>query len=82
PYVGRLCPGLNIAAGHEGEGITYAPVTGAVMADLLLDGLPAPAAWNPHRTVRQHRGADGSGEASLKVITAERPVGSIGADSS
>jgi glycine/D-amino acid oxidase-like deaminating enzyme len=49
PYVGRLCPGLSVAAGHEGEGITYAPLTGTVIAELLLDAIPVPEAWDPAR---------------------------------
>lgn len=49
PYVGRLCPGLSVAAGHEGEGITYAPMTGTAIAELLLDAIPVPEAWAPDR---------------------------------
>jgi sarcosine oxidase subunit beta len=30
--------GLYVAAGHEGDGIAYAPITGRVMSDLLIEG--------------------------------------------
>lgn len=30
--------GLYIAAGHEGDGISYAPITGKSMAELIIDG--------------------------------------------
>lgn len=46
PYVGRLAPGLSVAAGHEGEGITYGPYTGEVLAAHLLAGESVPAAWD------------------------------------
>lgn len=62
PYVGRLCPGLNVAAGHEGEGITYAPLTGAVIADLLVAAVPVPAEWSPDRF---RHGAGGAVTASV-----------------
>lgn len=59
PYVGRLAPGLNVAAGHEGEGITYGPLTGQLVARALLDGVPVPVAWDAGRlmTERQRDGA-------------------------
>jgi len=38
PHVGRLEPGLFVASGHYRSGISMAPRTGAVIAD-LLDGL-------------------------------------------
>jgi glycine oxidase len=37
PHVGRLEPGLHVASGHYRSGISMAPRTGAVIAD-LLDG--------------------------------------------
>lgn len=49
PYVGRLAPGLAVAAGHEGEGITYGPYTGEVVARALLDDAAVPDAWEPRR---------------------------------
>lgn len=49
PMVGRLAPGLSIAAGHEGEGIVYAPFTGECVADVLVDDRPGPAEWDPSR---------------------------------
>ncbi|MDR1944368.1 MAG: FAD-binding oxidoreductase [Synergistaceae bacterium] len=30
--------GLYVAAGHEGDGIAYAPITGRVMSELVIDG--------------------------------------------
>ena len=30
--------GLFLAAGHEGDGIAYAPITGKSMAELIIDG--------------------------------------------
>ncbi len=30
--------GLYVAAGHEGDGIAYSPITGKIMADLVLTG--------------------------------------------
>jgi len=30
--------GLYVAAGHEGDGIAYAPITGKSMAELIIDG--------------------------------------------
>lgn len=59
PYVGRLQPGLCVAAGHEGEGITYAPLTGMVIADLLCGGVPVPPQWDP---ARLHDPAPATGE--------------------
>ncbi|MQA06622.1 MAG: FAD-dependent oxidoreductase [Streptosporangiales bacterium] len=50
PYVGRLAPGLSVAAGHEGEGITYGPYTGEVLASHLLAGADVPAVWQLPQT--------------------------------
>ena len=30
--------GLYIAAGHEGDGIAYTPITGKTIAELVIDG--------------------------------------------
>ena len=30
--------GLFVAAGHEGDGIAYAPITGKTIAELVVDG--------------------------------------------
>ena len=30
--------GLYLAAGHEGDGIAYSPITGKSMAELIIDG--------------------------------------------
>lgn len=49
PFVGRLGDGLCVATGHEGEGITYGPWTGEVVASLLLDGVAVPPVWDPAR---------------------------------
>lgn len=49
PYVGRLTEGLSVACGHEGEGITYAPLTGTTIAELLVNAQPVPSRWDPGR---------------------------------
>jgi len=41
PLIGRHSSGVFVAAGHEGLGITTAPATGALLADLLLGRPPA-----------------------------------------
>jgi glycine/D-amino acid oxidase-like deaminating enzyme len=52
PIVSRVeeHPGLLVAAGHEGDGIGLAAVTGALIRDLVLDRPPivdpAPLRWN------------------------------------
>jgi glycine/D-amino acid oxidase-like deaminating enzyme len=55
PYVGRWAevPGLWIAAGHEGLGITSALGTGALLADLVAGREPAidPAPFDPGRVL-------------------------------
>lgn len=40
PIIGESgkVPGYFVAAGHEGEGLGLAPVTGRIIADLILDG--------------------------------------------
>ena len=53
PMVGRLEPGLAIAAGHEGEGIAYAPFTGERVAEALVEGREAPPEWDPQRFASQ-----------------------------
>lgn len=40
PFIGRHASGAWIAAGHEGLGITLAPVTGHLIADLVLGREP------------------------------------------
>jgi sarcosine oxidase subunit beta len=30
--------GLYVAAGHEGDGIAYSPITGKIMAELIMTG--------------------------------------------
>ncbi len=55
PYIGRWgSDGPWLAAGHEGLGITTAPATGRLLADLVLGRRPAidPAPFDPNR-VRQ-----------------------------
>ncbi len=54
PLIGfvRDAPGLFLAAGHEGDGVSLAPATGKMAADLILDGrtdVPAAASFNPDR---------------------------------
>jgi glycine/D-amino acid oxidase-like deaminating enzyme len=52
PLIGQLSgDGVWIAAGHEGLGITTAPATGRIIADLILEKKPEidPAPFNPQR---------------------------------
>jgi D-hydroxyproline dehydrogenase subunit beta len=57
PLIGRWdsVPGLFIAAGHEGLGITTATATGEIIAALASGRAPAidAAAYSPTRTLRQ-----------------------------
>lgn len=51
PLLGRI-PGFDnayLAGGHGRNGILLAPVTGSLMADLILDGAAPPAAFDPAR---------------------------------
>lgn len=43
PLLGEVnaLKGLYIAAGHEGDGIALSPITGFLMAELLVDGQPS-----------------------------------------
>lgn len=49
-------PGIWIAAGHEGLGITTSPATGKILADLALGRTPAidPAPYDPNRRINAH----------------------------
>lgn len=53
PYIGRVPgrPGVWVAAGHEGLGVTTAPGTARLLLDLLLGQPPAidPAPYDPAR---------------------------------
>ena len=60
PLVGRLCAGLGIAAGHEGEGITYAPLTGSLIANALLDDDVVTGGWDPLRFTRAAQAVGGA----------------------
>jgi glycine/D-amino acid oxidase-like deaminating enzyme len=53
PLVGRWEPGLWIAAGHEGLGVTTAPGTARLLADLLVGRTPPidPAPFDPRRAM-------------------------------
>jgi glycine/D-amino acid oxidase-like deaminating enzyme len=53
PLVGRWEPGLWVAAGHEGLGITTAPGTARLLADLVLGRVPAvdPLPFDPRRAM-------------------------------
>jgi sarcosine oxidase subunit beta len=44
PFVGPMpeCDGAYIAAGHCGDGICLAPVTGQIVAEMIVSGRPAP----------------------------------------
>ncbi len=50
--------GVYVAAGHEGLGITTAPATGALIADLILGRTPPidPAPYRPNRDFEVHHG--------------------------
>jgi len=56
PLVGMWEPGLWIAAGHEGLGITTAPGTARLLADLVRGRTPAvdPAPYAPRRPMPAH----------------------------
>ena len=56
PLVGMWEPGLWIAAGHEGLGVTTAPGTGRLLADLVLGRTPPldPAPYDPRRPMPAH----------------------------
>jgi len=56
PLVGAWEKGLWIAAGHEGLGVTTAPGTARLLADLMLGRAPAidPAPFDPRREVPAH----------------------------
>ena len=53
PLIGALEPGLWVAAGHEGLGITTALATGRLLADLVTGRAPAldPAPYSPARAL-------------------------------
>lgn len=53
PLVGWWEDGLLVAAGHEGLGVTTAPATGRLVADLLLGRPPCldPAPFDPRRAM-------------------------------
>ena len=56
PLVGMWEPGLWVAAGHEGLGITTAPGTAALLAALVLGQAPPidPAPFDPRRPMPAH----------------------------
>jgi glycine/D-amino acid oxidase-like deaminating enzyme len=56
PLVGYWEDGLVVAAGHEGLGITTAPVTARLVADLLLGRAPCldPGPLDPRRPMAAH----------------------------
>jgi len=66
PLIGRLpdCPNLFVAAGHEGDGVTLAPITGQIITsmidDLSLRINPAPV--RPDRFGRRWVPADAEGD--------------------
>lgn len=59
PYIGPVpgAPGVHVATAHATLGITLAPLTGELLADLLLDGRDCPArrAVDPGRAARRAR---------------------------
>jgi glycine/D-amino acid oxidase-like deaminating enzyme len=56
PLVGMWEPGLWVAAGHEGLGVTTAPGTGRLLADLVLGRAPSidPVPYAPRRPMPAH----------------------------
>jgi glycine/D-amino acid oxidase-like deaminating enzyme len=56
PLVGMWEPGLWVAAGHEGLGVTAAPGTARLLAALVLGRRPPidPAPFDPHRPMPAH----------------------------
>ena len=34
-------PGFVMAAGHEGDGIAMSPITGKLIAEIIVDGAPS-----------------------------------------
>ena len=56
PLVGMWEQGLWVAAGHEGLGVTTAPGTARLLADLVLGRTPAvdPAPFDPRRAMPAH----------------------------
>jgi D-hydroxyproline dehydrogenase subunit beta len=56
PLVGMWEKGLWIAAGHEGLGVTTAPGTARLLADLILGKAPAidPIPFDPRRSLAAH----------------------------
>jgi glycine/D-amino acid oxidase-like deaminating enzyme len=56
PLIGRWEDGLYVAAGHEGLGVTTAPATGRLIADLALGRAPVldPLPFNPRRAMPAH----------------------------
>ena len=55
PLIGRWeeTPGVFVAAGHEGLGITLAPATGRLIADAILERASAidPSPYDPMRRI-------------------------------
>jgi glycine/D-amino acid oxidase-like deaminating enzyme len=56
PLVGEWEKGLWVAAGQEGLGVTTAPGTGRLLADLVLGRAPAidPRPFDPRRPMPAH----------------------------
>jgi glycine/D-amino acid oxidase-like deaminating enzyme len=56
PLIGPWEPGLFVAAGHEGLGITTAPASGRLLADLVVGRAPGldPAPYAPTRAMPSH----------------------------
>jgi glycine/D-amino acid oxidase-like deaminating enzyme len=56
PLIGRWADGLYVAAGHEGLGITTAPGTARLVADLVVGRPPVldPAPFDPRRPMPAH----------------------------
>ena len=60
PVIGEVekLPGVFVAAGHEGDGIALAPITGKLMAELLVQGKSSYSleAFSPNRFRRWSEG--------------------------
>ena len=67
PYIGPVpgLDGVHLATAHATLGITLAPLTGDLLAGLLLDGTGDEllGAFDPGRALRRGRGQSNSREA-------------------
>ena len=56
PLLGEVktLPGFYMAAGHEGDGIAMSPITGKLIAEMIVDGKPSYNidAFSPNRFLK------------------------------